>query len=206
MSNPWENVNLSDYENHMKLDSVMQLQTINQLMNEQFNSYPVTNVMVLGIAGGNGLEHIETDKYKKVYGVDVNCEYLNMVRTRYQNLSEVLELLHKDLTKESNLLPTSEFIVANLLIEYIGYDAFRKTVLTVKPKYVSTIIQINSDEDVWVSESPYIHVFDELDTIHYPIREDKLITVMDEIGYNFINNKPISLPNGKRLVKIDFKR
>lgn len=26
MANPWEEISLSDYENHMKLDSVMQLQ------------------------------------------------------------------------------------------------------------------------------------------------------------------------------------
>lgn len=26
--------------------------------------------MILGIAGGNGLEHIQKDKFEKVYGVD----------------------------------------------------------------------------------------------------------------------------------------
>ena len=29
MKNPWEEISLSDYENHMKLDSVMQLQAMN---------------------------------------------------------------------------------------------------------------------------------------------------------------------------------
>jgi hypothetical protein len=29
MTNPWEEIPLSDYENHMKLDSVMQLQAMN---------------------------------------------------------------------------------------------------------------------------------------------------------------------------------
>ena len=30
MSNPWKDISLSDYENHMSLDSVMQLQSMNQ--------------------------------------------------------------------------------------------------------------------------------------------------------------------------------
>lgn len=30
MSNPWEKISLSDYENHMSLDSVKQLQTIHE--------------------------------------------------------------------------------------------------------------------------------------------------------------------------------
>ena len=69
MANPWEEISLSDYENHMKLDSVMQLQNMNQMMKEQFNAYAVSSVMVLGIAGGNGLEHIDKNKYQKVYGI-----------------------------------------------------------------------------------------------------------------------------------------
>ena len=30
MDNPWKSVSLSDYENHMKLDTVMQLQVLNE--------------------------------------------------------------------------------------------------------------------------------------------------------------------------------
>ena len=43
----------------MILDSVMQLQAMNEMMKGQFEAYPITNVMILGIAGGNGLEHID---------------------------------------------------------------------------------------------------------------------------------------------------
>ena len=34
MKNPWENISLDDYENHMSLDSVMQLQAMNSIMKE----------------------------------------------------------------------------------------------------------------------------------------------------------------------------
>ena len=62
MSNPWKDISLSDYENHMSLDSVMQLQSMNQTMKSQLEDYDVHTVMILGIAGGNGLEHIDTEK------------------------------------------------------------------------------------------------------------------------------------------------
>lgn len=65
MKNPWEGIELSDYENHMKLDSVMQLQSLNMMMKRQFNQYQIETVAVLGIAGGNGLEHIDTKKLRK---------------------------------------------------------------------------------------------------------------------------------------------
>ena len=69
MNNPWHEIRLSDYENHMSLDSVKQLQTMNTM------TYPVCTAMVLGVAGGNGLEHICRKKYKAVYGIDINAEF-----------------------------------------------------------------------------------------------------------------------------------
>ncbi len=33
--NPWEEISLSDYENHMSLDSVKQLQAMNEMYSEQ---------------------------------------------------------------------------------------------------------------------------------------------------------------------------
>ena len=152
MANPWEEIPLSDYEKHMKLGSVMQLQTLNEMMKGQFAAYPVSSIMILGIAGGNGLEHIPRDKFKTIYGVDINNSYLQTVIQRYPELNGHLECLCLNLIDETEKLPKAELLVANLLVEYIGYDCFQKAVKQVQPKYVSCIIQINID-DGWVSDS-----------------------------------------------------
>lgn len=62
MSHPWKEIALRDYENHMRLENVYQLQTMNEMMKEQFCAYPAQSVMILGVAGGNGLEHIDPTK------------------------------------------------------------------------------------------------------------------------------------------------
>ncbi len=206
MSNPWEEIRLDDYENHMRLDSVRQLQAMNTIMKMQFEAYPIETAMVLGVAGGNGLEHIRTDKYRIVYGVDVNEAYLHATSERYAELSDVLTLLHLDLVQDAERLPQAELLIANLLIEYIGYEAFRKAVLQSAPEYVSCVIQINMDENSWVSDSPYLHAFDGLDAIHHQVEEKALATTMEEIGYVMILRKSDPLPNGKRLVRVDFRR
>lgn len=51
MSNPWEEISLDDYEKHMSLDSVRQLQALDSIMKEQFAAYPVETAAVLGVAG-----------------------------------------------------------------------------------------------------------------------------------------------------------
>lgn len=205
MSNPWEEISLSDYENHMKLDSVMQLQTMNQMMKGQFDAYPVSSVMILGIAGGNGLEHIDVDKFRKVYGIDINEAYLKAVKERYSDISDILECIQLNLIEESDKLPKAELLVANLLIEYIGYDCFQKVVEQVQPQYVSCIIQINTD-DSWVSDSPYIHAFDDLDRVHHQMEEASLIQALEEVGYKLVKQLENPLPNGKKLVRLDFER
>lgn len=75
MHHPWEDIELDDYEKHMSLDSVYQLQAMNQMMKEQFYAYPAKSMMLLGIAGGNGLEHIHANSFEHIYGVDINAKY-----------------------------------------------------------------------------------------------------------------------------------
>lgn len=205
MKNPWEEIQLTDYESHMKLDSVMQLQAMNEMMKDQFSIYPISSIMILGIAGGNGLEHIQKEKFKRVYGVDINSSYLQAVIQRYPDLNGLLECLCIDLIDETNKLPKADMIIANLLIEYIGYECFQKAVRQVNPKYVSCIIQINI-EDNWVSDSPYLHVFDGLEQVHHQMEAHALENTMLEIGYHAINTLEHMLPNGKKLVQIDFER
>lgn len=204
MVNPWEEISLFDYENHMKLSSVMQLQSLNQMMKQQFNTYPVTSVMILGIAGGNGLEHIDKNKFQKVYGIDINREYLTTVKERYSDISSILECIQLNLIQDADKLPTAELLVADLLVEYIGYECFQEIIEQVQPKYVSCIIQINVDGS-WVSNSPYIHIFDNLDKVHHQIEEDSLIQVLRGMGYKLITQTENPLPNGKKLIQLDFK-
>lgn len=203
MENPWEKILLSDYEKHMGYKKVGQLQLLNSLMKDQLNRYSVCTAMILGVAGGNGLEHIKKEKFKKVYGIDVNREYLTECRSRYEHISDILECLCIDLTDKNAVVPEAEMVIADLLIEYIGCGSFRNAVKKAKPKYVSCVIQINSDSG-FVSESPYFHKFDVLSSIHRDIGREELLCVMEETGYGLCYERNEPLGTGKSLLLLDF--
>lgn len=205
MKNPWEEIKLTDYENHMKLESVMQLQTLNAMMKEQFYQNTAKTIMILGIAGGNGLEHINPKIIKKVFGIDINRDYLDECAKRYTQLDGVLQILCADLTKDNLTLPHANLVVANLFIEYVGYACFQKIINQVKPQYISCVIQINAEEN-FVSNSPYIHVFNHLNCVHHQMSKKSLIKAMEGINYRIILNTEELLPNGKKLVRLDFKQ
>ena len=126
MRHPWEEIPLEDYEKHMKLESVLQLQALNEIMKSQLEDYPVSSAMILGVAGGNGLEHISKDKFEKVYGVDVNSDYLKEVTRRYLYLDGILECLCVDLINKTEKLPKADMVIANLLLSILAMNVFKK--------------------------------------------------------------------------------
>ena len=205
-TNPWKKIRLSDYENHMSYDGVEQIQALNKMMKDQFGDYPATSVMIFGVASGNGLEHIDRGKYKKVYGIDINEEYLDALKERYSYLGDALECILLDLNTEYDRLPNSELLIADLLIEYIGYETFVNALNKADPNIVSCIIQKNTDTKAWVSSSPYIHAFDCLDEVHHQMDERELDLVMERAGYKKIKQATEALPNAKALVRTDYRK
>lgn len=203
--NPWEEIPLSDYENHMSLASVQQLQTMNRMMKRQIALCGDGSAMILGVAGGNGLEHVIHSNVSRIYGVDINSDYLRQCKKRYSQLDGILECICADLTQPDVILPHVDLLIANLLIEYIGYECFCQTVQKVRPQHVSCIIQINVDEG-FVSDSPYLHVFDGLERVHHQMQEDGLIESMKTVDYCLSDKTDELLPNGKKLVELDFVR
>lgn len=201
--NPWNEIDLNDYENHMKLDSVAQLQTMNEMMYGQIYDYNVSKVMILGIAGGNGLNHIDTTGISRVYGIDINGEYLQKCRERFGHLGDILVTIQADLTDEDTKLPHVDMLIANLLLEYVGYDSFVRNINQIEPKYASVIIQVNEGNG-FVSDSPYLHSFDRLEEVYHHIDGDSLTEIMDKINYCLLKKSKKSLPNGKALERLDF--
>lgn len=204
MDNPWEMVSLSDYEEHMRSSDVYQLQTLNRIIKKQISSHPVKTIAVLGIAGGNGLEYIDTTKIKKVYAIDINSDYLSSCKERYAYLGNCLQLLRLDLASQSAVIPRVDLMIANLFIEYIGIEAFTNHILNSKPTFVSCVIQ-KSTTDEFVSNSPYTSALTGIAAIHKDIDKDDLIRQFERIHMHLIDYQEIMLPNKKMFLRLDFQ-
>lgn len=208
MENPWKEIPLADYEAHMRSETVLQLQALNAIMKDQFSQSPAKTVLMLGIAGGNGVEHVDWNRTEQVIGVDINPEYIQQCACRYPNLQGRLSLLCLDVTDETaiKLLPTAQLVLADLIIEYLGYSRFQDVIQWTSPETVSCVIQGGQGED-FVSCSPYLHAFDDLARVHCQIEKQPLIEAMKQIGYQAVcsSMEEKILPNGKTLIRLDFK-
>ena len=119
MKQPWLQVALDDYEGHMGAASVNQLAPLADLFAEALAFCQPRSVAIVGIAGGNGLQHLDPRITKRIVGIDINTDYLAAVRHRFPAL-EQLELHHLDMAKERPRLDSVDMVHAALLFEHTG--------------------------------------------------------------------------------------
>ncbi len=207
MANSWELIDLDIYEQHMSSNEVYQLQTLNQITKEQLLENDCTYVGILGVAGGNGLDNIDSTKTKKVYAIDINKTYLDRCEKRYKHLTDSLELLNCDLTAPEVKLPYTNLLICNLIIEYIGVSEFVSTIVrnTDNIETVSCVIQKNNDTN-FVSKSALTSHFDPIASLHRDINGDILVTLFKEHGFVLKKRQTYNLPNGKEFVRLDFTK
>ncbi|MBC6555491.1 methyltransferase type 11 [Citrobacter braakii] len=205
MVNPWEVLNLEHYESHMQYQNVQQAQVLNFIMKKQFNAFSVKSICILGISGGNGLEHIDIDFVSKIYGLDINDKYLSVCHKRFSELGDKLELRKVDLMSPQAKIPDAEFIIANLLVEYLGCEIFKNILMTSNARYISCVIQKSHNSD-FVSSTPFEIYFHDISSIHNDIDKSELMEKLNEIGFEVIYTENFKTPNDKVLIRLDFER
>ena len=102
------------------------------------------------------------------------------------------------------LLQTKKQLPLEKIVLFLNF--LKETAMVPLEERIPCIIQINTGEEMWVSDSPYLHVFDGLDTVHHQMEEKALTKTMNEIGYRPLKTDEYLLPNGKKLVMLDFER
>jgi hypothetical protein len=121
MSNPWLSIPLAEYEGHMKSPEVQQLDVLSELFAEALACCLPTSVAVLGVAGGNGLDQVDSRVITRIVGLDVNPLYLDAVRRRHAD-KPGLELHCVDLAEQVVDLQPVELVHAALVFEHAGVD------------------------------------------------------------------------------------
>ncbi len=199
MANPWLTVPLSDYEGHMRSANVEQLGALSELFARVLASVLPTSVAILGIAGGNGLEHIESALTRRIVGIDVNDAYLEAVRERYAALPG-LELHCLDLSKETLRLEPVQLVHAALVFEHAGVGQTLDNALSlVAPGgTLSIVLQLPSQTEAGVSPT----AFSTLQNLkpHFTLIDPQWLTVaLASRGLKLKEQMEHPLPAGKAL-------
>ena len=178
----------------MQSAPVGQLGVLSELFGEVLGTCRPESVAILGIAGGNGLEHIDPAVTHRVYGVDINPEYLEAARERFAGL----ELHCADLAEQPVALPPVELVHAALIFEHAGTGrCLENAVNMVSPGgALSVVLQLPSSiaEGVGAGSLPSIAALGP----HFRLIDpDALRREIEARGFRLVQSVRRSLPSGK---------
>jgi hypothetical protein len=144
--NPWLALPLEDYEGHMGSAGVNQLVPLADLFGEALVRLRPRSVAVLGVAGGNGLQHIDGTLTSRVVGIDVNPGYLAATKDRFPDLRG-LELHCADLERDVLDVEPVSLVHAALVFEHAGMDRCLDNALSLVAAggHLSVVLQLPSE-------------------------------------------------------------
>ena len=157
MRNPWLDIPLGDYEAHMALPTVGQAQLIADELDALVRTHSPRSLAILGCAGGNGFERLVGSSVTRVVGVDINPEYIEQARRRFEARIPGLELLTADIQTSTSLFDPVDLLYVALVLEYVDLDqAMGSLRRHCKPNGVLAVLsQLPHGTLAPVSPSPY---------------------------------------------------
>ena len=197
MSNPWLAVPLTEYEQHMSSVEVQQLGTLSDLFAEAIGRCRPLSIAVLGIAGGNGLDHIDSSMTARVVGLDVNPLYLEAVRQRYSHLPG-LELHCVDLSEQHFALEPVQLVHAALIFEHAGVDCCLENAISmiVPGGNLSVVLQLQTENGQAVGASQFSSI-QNLKSHFSVISPARLGESLAGRGFRLTHQTTRALPAGK---------
>lgn len=204
--NPWNKISLDDYEQHMQHQQVAQSQLLNRLTDKYLQKHTPESVLFLGISGGNGLEHIDTNKVKKICAIDINNSYLEKTQKRFGEKLPQLELVNIDIGLSNESFIKADVIWGALIFEYVDIEkvlGFIKNNAADSAKIIITIQSNNGLESVSPTGVESINAVEDLFKI---VNKEDLQRKALMAGFELISSEENLLPNGKSLLTYEFGR
>ena len=204
MNNIWNSIPLEDYEQHMLNETVGQLQLLNDLTKKYLGPIKPNTVLILGVAGGNGLEHIDNSITRKVIGIDINEKYLEETGKRYKELLPELQLLTMDLSDNENEIAKADLIWSALILEYVNIEMCFKFISRNIKNNGHLIVTIQSNNGALSVGRSGIESVKSVELIFRLVEPDDLKIVAEKFGFLKVSEEENFLPDKKSLKTYDF--
>jgi SAM-dependent methyltransferase len=198
MTNPWLQIPASDYEGHMGSPHVAQLSFLAQAFKESLDKYESSSIAMLGCATGNGLEYVKKDTTRRVTAIDINPEYLEIVRKRYEGRVLGLEVMEADLEACTVENQAYSLIFAGLIFEYLEPRILLPKIARWLRSggVMVSILQLPAQHLARVSETPYVSL-KALNPVMKLVSPQQFQSIANDAGLQEIEAKTVTLESGK---------
>jgi Methyltransferase domain len=198
MKNPWLDIPLAEYEGHMVLPHVGQAHLLSDVFAEALREYSPQSAVILGCAGGNGLDRVNVGQTGRIVCVDINPEYITHVRGRFADRIPSFEAIVGDVQTDRFSFAPVELAFAGLLFEYVDVDSvLRKTAsMLLLNGVLLTVVQLPSATIPEVTPSPFVSL-QRLAPVMRLVSPELLTQFAVKNGYREIATRTVQAAGGK---------
>ncbi len=177
--------------------AVLQTSALSDLFAEALALCRPASVAVLGVAGGNGLERIDSAVTQRVVGLDFNRSYLDAAQQRFHHLPG-LEMHCIDLTKEEAQMPPVQLVHAALVFEHAGVGRCLENAMALVAAggALSVVLQLPSERAQSVGRGGYASI-ERLQSHFSFVDPARLRSSLEERGFRLMHETRCSLAAGK---------
>lgn len=196
--NPWLLIPADDYERHMAHPHVRQIEFLNGVFKNVLKAHPPRRLLVVGCSTGNGFEHIDYDAVEKVVAVDINPEYLAILRGRFEKHLDKIHTICVDINDWE--LPDTGFdlIHCALIFEYVDAQRTLRHLsrFIIPGGYLSVVLQMPDAAHAAVTDTAY-HSLKLLDGFMRLVAPEYFEAVAAVSGFEVIERRTHRLDSGK---------
>ncbi|WP_254561824.1 hypothetical protein [Dyadobacter diqingensis] len=204
--NPWNNIPLADYERHMEHQDVGQAKLLNHLTGKYLTKYNPENILFLGISGGNGFEHIDTDTAKSVCAIDINETYLEETWKRFGEKIKQLTLVSTDIGSSDVSCIKADFVWAALIFEYVEIEKCFEFIKHNTATNAKLIVTIQSNNGVQSVSQTGVESIKSVASIFKTVDKKNLQKTALSFGFECNGLEENFLPNGKSLLTYELTK
>jgi hypothetical protein len=203
--NPWLDIPLSDYERHMALPEVDQARMLSDEFARLLDVHRPRSLALIGCAGGNGFERIDARRTTRVVGIDINPDYLEASRSRFENAFASLELVCIDVSGHMPAIEPVELVFAGLIFEYVDAGLVLRNLAAVMHPAgtLAAVVQLPAPGKTAVTRTPFSSL-SRLTPIMQLLPPEQLIGEARNAGLAIASSHRVTLDTGKNFQLLEF--
>jgi SAM-dependent methyltransferase len=202
MDNPWLKVPAADYETHMDHESVRQGEMIREHLAECMKRFEPKSLLYLGACLGNGLDGAHACRLEDILAVDINPEYLRVLRERFKTL-QALRTEQCSFPEDFKDPGCFELAYSALFFEYVHLESTLRSIaahLTPGGRLVSLLQQPSEQGQMTRTGVTSLEVILPIMSLHAP---EEFRAAADCVGmYRCLSTRHMESPCGKPFCEI----
>ena len=206
-AHPWNKISLADYEGHMATPGVGQAAMLARELQLALDHTRAQSLALVGCAGGNGLESRACRELERVVCVDINPDFLEVLRARYAQQLRNLEC-HCGAIESCRGLEPVNLVFGGLVFEYTrlgeALDSIARMLQAGGSLYA--VLQMPAEGLATITPSPYAQALGAVVETFTYVPPRTLIALAAQRQLIEQEQRIIKLPSGKCFTLVRFKK